>query len=62
MLDQNGHVSEGSAMNLFLVQDGHLVTSPGYGNILEGITRRTVMDFARSEFGIETEIRTIDRS
>jgi len=62
VLDQNGHVSEGSAMNLFMVQDGKLVTSPGYGNILEGITRRTIMEFAQNEFGIETEIRTIDRS
>jgi len=62
VLDQTGHVSEGSAMNLFMVQDGHLVTSPGHGNILEGITRRTIMEFAKNEFGIETEIRTIDRS
>jgi len=39
VLDQNGHVSEGSAMNIFMVRDGTLVTPPVTDNILEGITQ-----------------------
>lgn len=61
LLDQHGHVAEGSACNLFLVRDGLLVTAPITGDILEGITRRTVMQFAR-DLGITTVEREIDRS
>jgi branched-chain amino acid aminotransferase len=49
-------------MNAFLVKNGTLLTPPGTDNILEGITRSTVMEIARQEFGIETVIRSIDRS
>jgi branched-chain amino acid aminotransferase len=62
VLDQEGHVSEGSAENLFLVRDGKLITPGEYCNILEGITRQTVMQLARDELGLETEVRTVDRS
>src|SRR5215208_2489931 len=61
LLDQHGHVAEGSGCNLFLVRDGALVTAPITGDILEGITRRTMMQFARDE-GIPIEERAIDRS
>ena len=61
LLDQQGHVAEGSGSNLFLVRDGALVTAPITGDILEGITRRTIMQFARDE-GISIEERDIDRS
>jgi branched-chain amino acid aminotransferase len=61
LLDQHGHVAEGSGCNLFLVRDGVLVTAPISGDILEGITRRTMMQFARDE-GIPIEERDIDRS
>src|ERR671921_626859 len=61
LLDQHGHVAEGSGCNLFLVRDGALVTAPITGDILEGITRRTLMQFARDE-GIPIEERDIDRS
>jgi branched-chain amino acid aminotransferase len=61
LLDQHGHVAEGSGCNLFLVRDGALVTAPITGDILEGITRRTMMQFARDE-GIPIEERNIDRS
>ena len=54
LLDQHGHVAEGSGCNLFLVRDGALVTAPITGDILEGITRRTMMQFARDE-GIPIE-------
>ena len=61
LLDQHGHVAEGSGCNLFLVRDGALVTAPITGDILEGITRRTMMQFARDE-GIPIQERDIDRS
>lgn len=61
LLDQHGHVAEGSGCNLFLVRDGALVTAPITGDILEGITRRTMIQFARDE-GIPVEERDIDRS
>jgi branched-chain amino acid aminotransferase len=61
LLDGHGHVAEGSGCNLFLVRDGALVTAPITGDILEGITRRTMMQFARDE-GIPIEERNIDRS
>ncbi len=62
VLSENGHVSEGSAMNIFMVKNGKLITTPVTENILEGITRSSIMDFAKAEFGYETVTRTIDRS
>lgn len=62
VLDQNGHVSEGSAMNIFMLRNGILVTPPVTDNILEGITRRTVIELARSELGLEVVERSIDRT
>lgn len=62
VLSQDGHVSEGSAMNFFMVRDGKLVTTPVSENILEGVTRATIMELAEKEFGIKTEVRKIDRT
>ncbi|MDD2922961.1 MAG: branched-chain amino acid transaminase [Anaerolineales bacterium] len=62
VLDSNGHVSEGSAMNIFMVRNGILITPPSTDNILEGITRRSVMELAREELGIQVEERSIDRT
>jgi len=62
MLAPDGHVSEGSGENLFLVINGRLVTPATYNNILMGITRNTVIELAKNELGIETEHRSIDRS
>jgi branched-chain amino acid aminotransferase len=62
MLAPDGHVSEGSGENIFLVIDGRLVTPASYNNILMGITRNTVIELARNELGIETIERPIDRS
>jgi branched-chain amino acid aminotransferase len=62
MLTHDGHVSEGSGENIFLVLDGKLVTPASSENILVGITRDTVIEIARAEFGIETVERQIDRS
>lgn len=62
VLNQNGHVSEGSAENLFMVRNGRLITPPISSNILEGITRRTIMELAAAELGLATEEREIDRT
>ena len=61
MLTQEGHVSEGSAENLFIVRDGILITPPGSDNILEGITRQHVITMA-GDMGILVKERSIDRT
>lgn len=60
-LTEDGHVSEGSAENLFIVRDGILVTPPKTDDILEGITRRTVIQLAKDN-NIPVEERKIDRT
>ena len=62
VLTQEGHISEGSAMNVFLVRDGILVTPPTTENILEGITRRTIMELAHKELSLTVVERPIDRT
>ncbi|MGH2407551.1 MAG: aminotransferase class IV, partial [Candidatus Limnocylindrales bacterium] len=54
VLTADGHVSEGSAENLFMVRDGLMVTPPVTDDILEGVTRAGIMDLARREMGLET--------
>jgi len=62
MLTHDGHVSEGSGENLFLVADGRLITPASSDNILLGITRSTAIQLARDELGIDTIERQVDRS
>jgi branched-chain amino acid aminotransferase len=62
VLTQSGHISEGSAENFFMVRDGALITPPVSSDILEGITRETIIMLARDEMGMTTVERTIDRS
>ncbi len=62
MLAPDGHLSEGSGENLFLVMDGNLVTPATTSNILMGITRNTIIELAEKELGIATIQRAIDRS
>lgn len=62
VLDQHGHISEGSAMNVFMVRDGVLVTPPVTDNILEGITRRSIIELAKKEIGLDVVERSIDRT
>ena len=62
VLNQDGHVSEGSAANLMLVRDGVLITPPTSSNILEGITRRTILTLAKEALGLPVVEREIDRS
>jgi branched-chain amino acid aminotransferase len=61
LLSADGHVSEGSAENLFMVRRGVLHTPDASQNILEGVTRRCVMDLAKAQ-GIQVVERAIDRS
>jgi branched-chain amino acid aminotransferase len=61
MLNTAGKIAEGSACNLFIVRDGVLITPPFSSDILEGITRRSVLKMAE-DAGIPTEIREVDRT
>jgi len=61
-LDQNGHVSEASAANLFIVRNGSVSTPPITDNILEGITRRSLLEMLREEMGVPAVERSIDRT
>lgn len=56
------HVSEGSAMNIFIYKDGQLITPPVTDDILEGITRETVIQIAKEQLSIDTIERSIDRT
>lgn len=62
VLSEDGTVTEGSAMNLFLVMDGKLVTTQTTDNILKGITRDTIMQLAKEVLGLEVIERVIDRT
>ena len=62
MLTHDGHVSEGSGENIFIVSNGTLVTPPSSDNILMGITRDTVIKLAQAELGVSTIERSVDRS
>jgi branched-chain amino acid aminotransferase len=62
MLAHDGHVSEGSAENLFMVRDGVFITPPVTEDILEGITRDSLIGLIRDDLGMEVLERSIDRT
>ncbi len=62
MLSHDGHLAEGSAENIFLVKGGVLYTPDPSQNILEGCTRRSIIEIACNEFGLDVVERSIDRS
>ncbi|MBA4179314.1 MAG: branched chain amino acid aminotransferase [Anaerolinea sp.] len=62
MLNANGHVSEGSGENIFMVRKGKLISPTPADNVLEGITAASVVELAKNELGIELVEREIDRS
>jgi branched-chain amino acid aminotransferase len=62
VLTQEGHLSEGSAMNIFMVKDKVIITPPVTENILEGITRKSVIELIRQELNLEVVERPIDRT
>jgi len=62
VLNEDGHIAEGSAENFFIIRNGQAITPPIYSNILEGITRRTVIQLLCDEVGIPVVERQIDRT
>jgi branched-chain amino acid aminotransferase len=59
-LDVNGHVCELSAANIFIVRDGVLITPDSTSDLLEGINRRSMIQVAREDLGMEVIERSID--
>jgi len=62
VLTNEGHVSEGSAENLFMLKDGVFATPPVTDDILEGVTRKAVMTLIKDELGVPVVERSIDRT
>jgi branched-chain amino acid aminotransferase len=62
MLSMDGHISEGSGENIFMMRGQKLITPLLSDNILEGITRAIVILLARDELGLEVEERSVDRT
>jgi branched-chain amino acid aminotransferase len=62
VLTVDGHVSEGSAENLFMFKDGTFVTPPVTDDILEGVTRTLLMRLIKDELGMPVVERSIDRT
>lgn len=62
LLDSEGHVTEGSAENIFIVKDGMVITPPVSSDILVGITRQTIMMLCQNDLSIPAVERVIDRS
>jgi branched-chain amino acid aminotransferase len=62
VLSHDGKVSEGSAANVFLVKNGVAITPATTDNILEGITRGTVLELLRRDMGLNVAERRVDRT
>lgn len=62
VLNNDGHISELSAANIFIVRDGVAITPSVNSNTLEGIVRRTLIQLLRDDLGIEVVERDIDRT
>ncbi len=60
-LNDRGQVCEGSAENIFIVRDGKLITPDVTADILEGITRRSIMALAK-DLGVEVVERAVART
>ena len=62
VLNERGHVAEGSAENVFIIRDGVLITPPVQEDILEGITRSTIIELVTEELGLQVQERPISRT
>jgi branched-chain amino acid aminotransferase len=60
-LDARGHVTEGTVSNIFIVRDGILITPAVSEDLLEGITRASILTIAR-DAGLQVQERTLDRT
>jgi len=61
-LNSQGHVAEGSGASFFMVRKGEVITPPTTADILESITRVTLMQLFREEMGITVKEQEIDRT
>lgn len=61
-MDRDGHIVEGSAENIFVVKNSVVYTPHVADDILQGITRDTIMKLCRDELKLTVEERSIDRS
>ena len=61
LLNNRGKISEASGMNIFIVRDGKLITPGVDQDILEGITRASVLDIAK-DLGINVIERPVDKT
>jgi len=62
LLNQQGHVAEGTGATFFMVRKGKLVTPPVSSDILESITRTTLIEEIGPELGLDVVEREIDRT
>ncbi len=62
LINENGQVAEGATCNLFMVRKGKLITPSITENVLEGITRDSIIELAQKELGLHIVERPIDRS
>jgi len=62
LLNQQGHVAEGTGATFFMVRKGKLVTPPISSDILESITRTTLIEEIGPELGLDVVEREIDRT
>ncbi|MDQ3356946.1 MAG: branched-chain-amino-acid transaminase, partial [Actinomycetota bacterium] len=61
LLDDHGHVCEGTGENIFVVTDGRIVTPPQTASILDGISRKSTIEIAR-DLGLEVTERDVARA
>jgi branched-chain amino acid aminotransferase len=61
MLNESGHITDGSGENVFIVRDGVLTTPPTRAGCLDGITREVVLTLA-GERGYPTQIEDLVRT
>lgn len=61
LLNDRGNVAEGSGENIFVIENGVLITNDGGSDILEGITRGSVLEIAK-ELGMATKVRALTRA
>ncbi len=62
VLNNDGHISEASSANVFIVRDGVAYTPPYNANVLEGIVRRSIITLLQNEMGVDVVERNIDRT
>lgn len=62
LLDSLGKLTEGPGAAIFVVREGTVITPPVTAGILESITRETVIEWLRADFGLQVIERPIDRT